>query len=201
MQPVLRDLPRHLAKAGQGAEIATMPRRIRLELAAATLPLWRELSFWEDEIGGFDFSGAIDFATQAAYVVHCEPEFIATERRMAADFALVEAPDSFVLEVSLPVTMACRLHGLVGWFDADLADGVLLSTEPGQRTHWGQMVFPLPPVSVRPGDRVDAKVELAMDEGADGRGRSHFRWYGKVHTQDGEHAFERDTRMRFGGVQ
>lgn len=195
MQPVLRDLPRHFA---EGVPVATMPRRIALKLAAATLPLWRELSFWEDQIGGFDFSGAIDFASQAAYVVHCEPEFIATETRTAADFVLVESPDRFTLEVSLPVTMACRLHGLIGWFDADLAEGVVLSTEPGQRTHWGQMVFPLPGVPVRPGDRLDAKLELAMDLDAH---RSHFRWYGEVITKDGVHPFERDTRKRFGGAR
>lgn len=191
MQPVLRDLPRHLRGA-----VETMPRRISLHLAAATLPMWRELSFWEDEIGGFDFSGALDFATQAAYVVHCEPELVTTDPATVADFALVESPDCLDLQASLTVRKACTLHALVGWFDADLADGVVLSTAPGHRTHWGQMVFPLPPTRVRPGDVVEARVELAMDESL----RTHFRWRGKVITQQGEVLFERDTRQRFGGA-
>jgi SAM-dependent methyltransferase len=192
MQPVLRDLPRHFG----GRPVDTVPRRIRLVVAAATLPLWREIRFWEDDIGGFDFSGALDFAGQAAYVVHCEPELVATTRATVADFALIEAPDSLDLKASLEVTMACRLQGLVAWFDADLADGVVLSTEPGQRTHWGQMLFPLPEVGVRPGDRLEVRLELAMDEAL----RSHFRWSGKVVTRGEEIAFERDTRQRFGGA-
>ncbi len=192
MQPVLRDLPRHC----RNGAIETMPRRIQLKLAAATLPLWRELSFWEDYIGGFDYSAAIDFATQAAYVVHCEPEFVATPSVTVADFALVEAPDVLDLQAELTVDKSCTLHGLIGWFDADLAEGFVLSTEPGQRTHWGQMVFPLPPTSVRANDRLNVRLELAMDDNL----RSHFRWHGTISTQAGEVPFDCDTRRRFGGA-
>ncbi|MCC6622428.1 MAG: methyltransferase domain-containing protein [Deltaproteobacteria bacterium] len=192
MQPVLRDLPRHMRP---GAE--TLPRRITLHLAAATLPLWKEIKFWEDEIGGFDFSSAIDFARQAAYVIHCEPELVATDHAEVADFPLVQAPDAFVLEATLTVKKKVTLHALVGWFDADLADGVTLSTRPGQRTHWGQMAFALPATSVGPGDRVEVRLELAMDASL----RSYFRWSGRILTNaaaGGEVPFEADTRRRFG---
>ncbi|MFO0745011.1 MAG: class I SAM-dependent methyltransferase [Myxococcota bacterium] len=189
MQPVLRDLPRHMAPGA-----ATLPRRISLHLAAATLPLWKEIRFWDEPIGGFDFSAAHDFARQAAYVINCEPELVATATAKVADFPLVEAPDAFVLDATLAVTKKVQLHALVGWFDADLADGVTLSTRPGQRTHWGQMAFPLPAVSVAPGDRLEVRLELAMDE----KLKSYFRWSGKVVTAAGETAFEADTRRRFG---
>lgn len=189
MQPVLRDLVRHLPRG-----VETMPRRIALRLAAATLPMWRELAFWQDDIGGFDYSAALDYASQAAYVVHCEPELVVTDTATVADFALVESPDAFDLRATLTVTKSCTLHGLVGWFDADLADGVVLSTEPGMRTHWGQMVFPLPPTPVRAGDRVEARLELAMDASL----RSHFRWSGSIITAHETVEFEHDTRRRFG---
>lgn len=190
MQPVLRDLPRHM-RAGA----TTVPRRIALHLAAATLPLWKEIKFWDEPIGGFDFSAAHDFARQAAYVIHCEPELVATETALVADFPLVEAPDAFVLEATLKVTKKVHLHALVGWFDADLADGIVLSTRPGQRTHWGQMAFALPNVAVAPGDQVHVRLELAMDE----RLKSYFRWSGKVvAAAGGETPFEADTRRRFG---
>jgi len=194
MQPVLRDLPRHMKP---GAE--TMPRRISLHLAAATLPLWKEIRFWDEDIGGFDFSAAHDFARQAAYVIHCEPELIATDTATVADFPLVEAPDAFVLEATLTAKKKVQLHALVGWFDADLADGIVLSTRPGQKTHWGQMAFPLPAVPVAPGDTVRVKLELAMDDNL----KSYFRWSGLVVTEaHGEIPFEADTRRRFGdGVQ
>jgi SAM-dependent methyltransferase len=193
MQPVLRDLPRHMKP---GAE--TLPRRISLHLAGATLPLWRELQFWEEDIGGFDYSAALDFAAQAAYVVFCEPEFIITKKEVVSDFSLTSAPDTFSMDAHLHIERAATLHGLVGWFDADLADGVVLSTAPGQRTHWGQMVFPLPPTAVKPGDRVEVRLDLSMDDAL----RSYFRWEGRIVAHDGARdavAFACDTRLRFGG--
>ncbi|HRE90839.1 MAG TPA: methyltransferase domain-containing protein [Myxococcota bacterium] len=189
MMPVLRDLPRHLKPGGR-----TMPERISLHLAAATMPMWRELSFWDDEIGGFDYSAALDFAMQAAYVVHCEPELVITGSAAVADFPLVEAPDGFALEATLEVVKSGTVHGLVGWFDADLGEGVVLSTAPGQRTHWGQMVFPLPPTPCRAGDSISVTLTLAMDEAL----RSYFRWSGVIRTAGGEVDFEADTRKRFG---
>jgi len=191
MQPVLRDLPRHMAPGGQ-----TLPERIQLRFAAATLPLWREQSFWREPIGGFDFSAAADFAGQASYVVACEPEFVATEAETVSDFALVDAPDTLDLPVELTVTRAVRLHALVGWFDAHLTDSIVLSTAPGERTHWGQMAFPLPETAVQPGDRVEGRVVLAMDDA----GRSHYTWAGRiVRPGRGDVPFSRDTRRRFEG--
>ncbi|MEZ4266406.1 MAG: class I SAM-dependent methyltransferase [Myxococcota bacterium] len=191
MQPVLRDLPRHLAPGG-----TTLPQRIRLRFAAATLPLWREQSFWREPIGGFDFSAAADFAGQASYVVACDPELVATDAQTVGDFALVDAPDTLDLAVKLTVTRALRLHALVGWFDAELTDTVVLSTAPGQRTHWGQMAFPLPETAVLPGDGVEARVTLAMDDA----GRSHYIWAGRVvRPGRGDVPFSRDTRRRFEG--
>ncbi len=190
MQPVLRDLPRHMKASGE-----TLPRRITLHLAGATLPLWRELAFWEEDIGGFDYSAALDFASQAAYVVFCEPEFIITETAKVSDFELTSAPDTFSMETHLAVKRSGTVHGLVGWFDADLADGVILSTAPGQRTHWGQMVFPLPPTPVKAGDRLEVTLTLAMDESL----KSYFRWEGRI-VRDGDSVeFACDTRQRFGG--
>jgi protein arginine N-methyltransferase 1 len=190
MQPVLRDLPRLMRP---GAE--TLPRRISLHLAAATLPLWRELAFWEEPVGGFDYTAARAFAEQAAYVVHCEPDFISTDAVQVADFALVEAPDAFSLAATLTATRAVTLHGLIGWFDADLAPGVTLSTAPGNRTHWGQMLFPLPPTPVAAGGRLEVRLTLAMDAAL----RSYFRWEGQLTARDGAVVpFARDTRRRFG---
>ncbi len=191
MQPVLRDLPRHLKRGG-----GTMPLTITLQIAAATLPLWRELSFWEEPIGGLDFRGARSFAGQAAYVLACEPELLITDTVDALTFGLTEASDTVRLLVTLDVERAAAVHALVGWFDADLGRGVVLSTAPGQRTHWGQMAFPLPITSVRPGDRITVDLELAMTP----EGRWHYRWTGEILRSWAEDVFfERDTRRRFEG--
>ena len=195
MQPVLRDLPRHLAPGG-----ATLPRAISLHLAAATLPLWRELSFWDEPVGGLDLSAAASFAHQAGYVVACEPEFISAEPVEVANFPLVEAPDELTLEATLRVSRTVTLHALVGWFDADLGGGITLSTRPGVRTHWGQMAFPLPATAVRKGDQVDVTLRLVMDAAL----RCHYIWSGLIRRPghpEGDVSFSRDTRRRFGAAE
>ena len=191
MQPVLRDLPR-LMRAG--AE--TMPVAVSLHVAAATLPTWRELTFWEEPVGGLDFSVAREFAAQAAYVLHVEPELVVAGPAEVARFPLVEAPDSLLLTSALEVSRALPVEALVGWFEADLGAGVVLSTAPGCRTHWGQMAFPIPATRVRKGDVVDSRVELGMDEA----GRGHYTWAGTVRRPghpEGDVSFDRDTRRRF----
>ena len=177
-----------------------MPRRLSLYLGGATLPTWRELAFWDEPVGGLDFTAAKTFAAQAAYVLHVEPEFMVTPAASVANFALVEAPDTFMLNVELAVTRALPLQALVGWFVADLGGAVELSTAPGNRTHWGQMVFPVPTTRVRKGDVVSARVELGMDD----RGRGHYRWAGVVRRPGhpaGDVTFDRDTRRRFEGAR
>ncbi|MGB0588848.1 MAG: methyltransferase domain-containing protein [Myxococcota bacterium] len=191
MQPVLRDLPRHMAEGG-----ATIPRRISLHLAAATLPLWRELAFWDEPVGGFDFGPARSFADQAAYVIACEPEFVSAGPETLRAFSLVEAPDDLEMTTELEVTRAVTLHGLLGWFDADLGEGITLSTRPGIRTHWGQMAFPLPSTAVKKGDRIAVTLRLAMDAEL----RCHYTWSGRIVRPghpEGDVSFTRDTRKRF----
>lgn len=192
MQPVLRDIPRHLSSGGR-----TLPRGISLHMGAATLPLWRELTFWREPVGGFDFSPAIDFAERSAYVIRCEPEFMSTDEAELCAFALRDAPDEIDVSVTLKVTRQVTLHALVGWFEADLGEGVSLSTRPGVLTHWGQMAFPLPQASVRPGDEISLRLRLAMDASL----RCHYTWRGRIRRPGhpgGDIDFDRDTRERFG---
>jgi 2-polyprenyl-3-methyl-5-hydroxy-6-metoxy-1,4-benzoquinol methylase len=189
MQPVLRDARRLLAPGA-----STLPLSISLHLAAATLPGWRELTFWEEPVGGLDLGAALPFASQAAYVVRCEPELVATDAARLATFPLLEAPDTFELDARLEVKKPRTLHALIGWFEADLGAGVTLSTAPGVPTHWGQMAFPLPATPVRAGDTVRVQLRLSMDETLKGR----FAWSGLVE-RPGRPAvpFQRDSARRF----
>ena len=62
------------------------------------------------------------------------------------------------------------MRALAGWFEAPLADDVTLTNAPGGETHWGQLIFPLPPSEVAAGDRLDIRLWL------DGE----WRWSGSV---------------------
>ncbi|TNF27745.1 MAG: methyltransferase domain-containing protein [Deltaproteobacteria bacterium] len=192
MQPVLRDLPRHLAPGGK-----TLPLGISLHVAGATLPMWNELAFWQEPVGGFDYTGALDFARQSAYVVGTEPELLVTAPSEVARFDLVESPDTFSLRAELEVLHTRTLHAVIGWFDAQLTADVTLSTRPGTRTHWGQTAFSVPSTPVVPGDVIEVEIELVMDADL----KSRWAWRGVIRRPGREDvAFEADTAMRFGGV-
>ena len=66
-------------------------------------------------------------------------------------------------EVVLHVVKPGVLRELVGWWVAELAPEVSLSTEPGSPTHWGQYLWPLPETEVIVGDRV--RVQLSLVDG------------------------------------
>ena len=192
MQPVLRDIPRHLAPGG-----VTLPRGISLHVAGATLPMWNELAFWEEPVGGFDFTGALDFARQSAYVVAAEPELLVTAPMCVAQFDLVKSPDEFSLRANLDVLHRRTIHAVLGWFDAQLTPDVVLSTRPGTRTHWGQTAFSVPATPVEPGDVVEMEIELVMDAEL----KSRWAWRGVIRRPGREDVtFSADTAMRFGGA-
>jgi len=57
------------------------------------------------------------------------------------------------------------IHGFAGWFEADLAPGVVLSTAPDKpTTHWHQSYFPIRPFRVEAGDRVELGVRAVPSQ-------------------------------------
>jgi len=190
MQPVLRDARRFL-----GPDSVVCPRTISLMVAPVWLPTWREVSFWQDPIGGLDFSEAAGFALNRTYVVRVEPEFLAGEAARLARFPLLEAPDTIAAEVELSLDVPRTLHGFAGWFVADLTDDVVLDTGPhAPPSHWGQLVLPVAPLSVQRGDRVRLDIMLAVEASTG----SSFTWSGTVRrdkTIIGR--FAHDTSARF----
>lgn len=189
MQPVLRAARRFLKPGAR-----TIPHEISLHVAAATLPLWRELSFFDEPIGGFDFRAARGFAEQSSYVLRTEPEFLISAPQELTRFPLLDAPDVFELPLRLEITRGAPLHALIGWFEADLGAGVVLSTAPGVLTHWGQMAFPLPETPARAGDVIAGRLDLIL--GPDGSSR--FRWSGEVQGPGvAAVPFSRDSSRRF----
>lgn len=189
LAPVLRDAARHVRPGG-----AVVPHTIRLRVAPAWLPTFREVTFWDDEPGGIDFSAAAPFALNRTYVLRAEPELLVAPAAELARFPLLAAPDRIAGEVVFEAAAARTVHGFLGWFVAELAPGIELDTRPGVRTHWGQLLFPVAPFAVRPGDRLSLRVELTLDE----RYESAFRWSGAlVRGSETAARFAHDTSARF----
>jgi tetratricopeptide (TPR) repeat protein len=89
---------------------------------------------------------------------------------------LIDSPGArFDGELCFSLARGGELRGLAGWFEAELAPGIVLSTAPGIDTHWGQYLFPLPATAVVEGHAV--RVRLTLVEEA---GDAEWRWSGEV---------------------
>jgi SAM-dependent methyltransferase len=91
-----------------------------------------------------------------------------------------DAPDGPELRFTL---RAGRLRGVGGWFEADLAPGVVMTNAPGTETHWAQHFFPLPETAAEAGDvlaiRIDvrgAEWTLAGELGRRGAVVARYAW-------------------------
>jgi protein arginine N-methyltransferase 1 len=143
------------------------PRSIQLVVVPVELPdIYRRLEIWSADPLGFDFSPLREFATNNLYSVPVE--------RDALRKAFLGEPAS-VIQIRLPDAETANLsgeahaiaarpgvmHGLGGWFVAELDEGVFLSNSPDIMTvSWKNAFFPLDrPVTLAQGDALTLKIE------------------------------------------
>jgi tetratricopeptide (TPR) repeat protein len=113
---------------------------------------------------GVDLSAAVRMAAHTCYAVRLGRHAMQAE---PAEYAVLEPPavaESFAGRHRFHVARGGLLRGIAGYFDAELAPDVVLSTGPGVDTHWGQYLFAVPPVQTQPGDELD--VDLSLRSGA-----------------------------------
>lgn len=92
------------------------------------------------------------------------------------DYPRIDSPDQRG-EVQWTANRAGTAHGMLAWFDADLADGAFFSTSPfGPDTVYASMFFPwLHPVELVQGDTVCVQMEAKLT------GEDYvFRWSTQV---------------------
>ena len=114
-----------------------------------------ELARFSDPLLGVRLSAAQPAVRAARYGQHLGPNALIAEPQVYDRFSLPDLP-SPTGPLRFTIDRPGSLDGIAGWFSADLAPGVSLSTGPGHDTHWGQMVFPLPPTDALPGDTLTA---------------------------------------------
>jgi SAM-dependent methyltransferase len=157
--------------------LADAKRRF-LKPGGKLVPAWLELyvvpvewqAIWHDHIGlwsrdyyDLNLSPVKARSVSQRYVEACsgsaKPLAAPT---MAAHMDLCESTGaSCALQGRAVITQRGTFHGLVGYFQAGLSPGVILSTAPEQPpTHWKQTFFPLgDEVSVQDGDEVRYKLK------------------------------------------
>jgi protein arginine N-methyltransferase 1 len=166
---------RHLAGAG-----VLVPFRETLWAAPAELSDVYEdrISSWEASPYGVALAGGRAFAANSVLRVSASAdEMLASPARLATlDYRSISSPN-VKASVELVATRSGSLHGVVVWFDSELADGVGFTTAPGApETVYCQAFFPLlEPVHVMPDDVIslDFWASLIDDDYV-------FRWDTRV---------------------
>jgi protein arginine N-methyltransferase 1 len=146
-----------------------VPSALSLHVAALEAPArYAEVvAPWAADLCGLDFSAGRTFAINGVQQAALEPGELLGPPAQLAHIDLTTAASAVVAgEVEVGVARDGVLHGLAGWFRAELAPGVEISNAPGEHTTpYLQAWLPIgAPVPVTAGERIRARVET--DDGA-----------------------------------
>ena len=168
----------------------TVPHAIELHVAPISDPeVAARIDFWSRPHAGLDFSPAHDWAENTGYPKHLDPAQLLGPPAMASRVACARMSAARIKSaVSLTIDRAGTLDAIGGWFLADLSHGVELTNAPGasRRLTRRNVVLPIRPQAVVPGDRVDLQLQVLPAD-------LIVSWKGTIQTARGEHAFSHST--------
>lgn len=122
---------------------------------------------WDHNSLGQDLSPARRLAVNNSQKVRVSPGQLLTAHRLwtTVDYASVENQDARG-DLEWTVERAGTGHGILVWFDTDLAEGTGFSNAPGApEAVYGSLFFPwTQPVSLAPGQAVSASLEARLVE-------------------------------------
>ena len=142
-----------------------IPARVHLQVAPVTgNDLFENVAFWERPILGFDMSPVRQYAAGTPYMMKFQAEHVLGPVLTVASIDLAQAePTPLRLEAELTFDRAGTLHGIGGWFLAELAPDVFMTNSPLAQESIGRMnsYFPIErPVAVRAGDRLRLDMSI-----------------------------------------
>lgn len=135
-----------------------IPQAITLLAALAQAPkIYEGIDWWSKQPGGFDFSPLRPLAINNFYQKVIDPRSLLSPavEISTTDFRKVSSP-----HISSNRSLTCVkqgiVHGIAGWFSAELSPHVILSNEPPRKTScWSHVFFPISePLAVRPGQKI-----------------------------------------------
>jgi len=164
-------------------DAAIIPRRVVLAAVPVELPNDHALhvGWWSEPRYGFDFSPLRVFAANQMFTTTVTPADYLAEPADVIDIDLTAIAETTVTgSASFEVTRDGTLHGFGGWFNATLAEDVLLTNL--DESHWRQEYFPIEqPVPLTRGMTVT--FELQSHDG------KAWRWRGRA----GDAEFDQTT--------
>jgi protein arginine N-methyltransferase 1 len=165
-----------------------IPRKDTLwaAIVEAPKPYGELVDPWDHNGLGQDLSPAKSLIVNYIQKANMDADRLLTTGRLwtTLDYNTVENPDVRG-NLEWRVERAGTGHGLVVWFDADLADGIGFSNAPcGRKTVYGSLFFPWPqPVPLEPGQSVAVNLEAKLIEED-----YVWRWTTQIEPHDGSGA-------------
>jgi protein arginine N-methyltransferase 1 len=156
MPEIFNDARRRLLKPGARA----IPRRIELFVVPVNFPeMWRIAGFWGKSHAGLNMSPVRSLAFNTVYPSDKSPRRMLARPAQMFSFDLTDlTPERFSAKAAIEVSVAGVMHGLSGWFVAELAPGVIMTNSPFSRGRIQRSAafFPVEkPLALSKGDRLD----------------------------------------------
>lgn len=186
----IQDARRRLLKSGG----SLVPARIRLQLAAVESEGCREkVEGWRAAGVPAAFHWLREHEVNAKHPVELGPDAILGQPAELGEINLrADHPDFFSWVAELHIERAGVMHGLAGWFECELAEGVWMTNSPlaDRRINRSQAFFPIgEAVPVRSGDLVKARIMArpadhliawTLEFPASGQRFRHSTWQGML---------------------
>jgi protein arginine N-methyltransferase 1 len=158
---IFNDVRRRLLKPGG----RTIPRRVEIFVAPVNFPeMSRIVNFWSKNPAGLKMWPAQRIALNTGYPTEKRPRRLFGKPARMFTLDLTElTPERLHGEAEIEVTAAGLMHGLSGWFAAELAPGIVMTNSPFSKGRIGRRAAFLPlekPFALRKGDRL--KITMGM---------------------------------------
>jgi protein arginine N-methyltransferase 1 len=146
-------------------EGVTIPLRMDLVLAPVEAPdFYGQVEFWNTSPAGFDFRSTRVMAANTGYQVNLPAESVCGDAVVIASVDLNHATtEPFHGEATAMIRRSGTMHGLGGWFTAELAAGIFMTNSPlsPERIERRQVYFPIDrAVQVVEGDSVQLRMTV-----------------------------------------
>ncbi len=151
-----------------------IPRSLELVLVPTENPEYQDyVDSWSPNLYSLDFSPARSMAVNnLLWAKWTTTDLFLSEPASLVNFDLMDVESTdFSGQISFIARRDGLLHGLGGWFSAELTPGLTISnTPPELAPSWNQTFLPIErPLLVRTGDRLD--IEVAVRDNA-----AHWEW-------------------------
>jgi len=141
-----------------------------IELLAAPVEgeeLWADADRWSRPMAGFDMRAARAIAMNSGYPVHLEADQLLSEPMSLSTRDPAQPLGVWRVEGSAVASRPGTLHGIGGWFRAQLSPGVTMTNSPlsPERINRRNVFFPLDrPVALAEGDTVTLAMQILTSE-------------------------------------